>query len=563
MQPIKVSKGELNMDNKAVTCLYRASTLQQVDPKLDLPMQREECRKFAENMGWSVEKEYQELGVSGYKVSEKKRDAIQDIRRDVETGKLKRLLVFMCDRIGRKADETPFVVEWLVSKGVEVWSAMEGQQKIETHTDKLINYIRYWQAEGESEKTSMRVRVKHQQMVEEGIWRGGLTPYGYKTEHRGRIGKKNRPLLDLVKDEKTGHIVDMIFQYVTYKGWGTYRLANLLNEKYPDPSKVWTAQTIRAMISNPIYTGRFRFHEILSPTNEELRYVPDSMFEMAQRAIASRIARKYPIHRVEEGASVQDGQTKTAVYGASLLSGILYCAHCNHKLEGTYHTKQRRNGAYHRPVYRCYNGATNAKHCDGQSTYSAKIIEDAVLMAVREYFDYFHTDVQSIWSVQTQRQMKRKNSNELWHLRKRLETLEDEYEGLNKELVNVAMGRSALSPERLNLVMAENEAKIAKTKREIADCEAEQADAGRKLKHLSQEVEQIKKWAVEFDSFDNDEKKMILAHMIEKITCSKDYEISIHFYIAMEDFQEAIARSKADGYNVVIVEAETPQIVIA
>ena len=35
-------------------------------------------------MGWTIEKEYQELGVSGYKVSEKKRDAIQDIRREVE-----------------------------------------------------------------------------------------------------------------------------------------------------------------------------------------------------------------------------------------------------------------------------------------------------------------------------------------------------------------------------------------------------------------------------------------------------------------------------------------------
>ena len=314
------------MDNKTVTCLYRASTLQQVDPKLDLPMQREECMKFAGHMGWTIEKEYQELGVSGYKVSEKKRDAIQDIRREVEAGHIQRLLVFMCDRIGRKADETPFVVEWLVSKGVEVWSALEGQQKIETHTDKLINYIRYWQAEGESEKTSMRVRVKHQQMVEEGIWRGGLTPYGYRTEHRGRIGKKNRPLMDLIKDEKTGPIVEMIFEFVTFKGWRNYRLANLLNEKYPDPSKVWTAQTIRAMISNPIYTGRFRFNGIVSPVNEELRYVSDSTFEMAQRAIQSRIARRYPTIRADESMSISDGQTKASVYGASLLSGILYCA---------------------------------------------------------------------------------------------------------------------------------------------------------------------------------------------------------------------------------------------
>ena len=68
------------------------------------------------------------------------------------------LLVFMFDRLGRRDDETPFVVEWFVKQGIEVWSAMEGQQRFDTHVDKLLNYIRYWQASGESIKTSLRVK---------------------------------------------------------------------------------------------------------------------------------------------------------------------------------------------------------------------------------------------------------------------------------------------------------------------------------------------------------------------------------------------------------------------
>ena len=32
----------------------------------------------------------------------------------------------------------------------------EGQQRFDSHTDKLTNYIRFWQADGESEKTSIR-----------------------------------------------------------------------------------------------------------------------------------------------------------------------------------------------------------------------------------------------------------------------------------------------------------------------------------------------------------------------------------------------------------------------
>ena len=39
------------------------------------------------------------------------------------------LLVFMFDRIGRIADETPFVVERLVRNGIRVVSVTEGEQK--------------------------------------------------------------------------------------------------------------------------------------------------------------------------------------------------------------------------------------------------------------------------------------------------------------------------------------------------------------------------------------------------------------------------------------------------
>ena len=71
----------------------------------------------------------------------------------------------------------------------------------------------------------------------------------------------------------------------------------------------------------------------------------------------------------------------------------LYCAHCDHKLVGSYCTKQRPTGAYHRPIYRCYNGAVEAKRCNGQSVYSAKKIESAVLeieMCIRDRRGVIH-----------------------------------------------------------------------------------------------------------------------------------------------------------------------------
>ena len=107
------------------------------------------------------------------KVSARDRDAIQEIQRDAVDGKFDILLVFMFDRLGRRDDETPFVVEWFVRNGIEVWSATEGQQRFDTHVDKLMNYICCWQASGESIKTSIRVKTRLSPMTEAGRYTCG------------------------------------------------------------------------------------------------------------------------------------------------------------------------------------------------------------------------------------------------------------------------------------------------------------------------------------------------------------------------------------------------------
>lgn len=138
---------------KRVLCLYRVSTKGQVDPKDDLPMQRRECLEFIKRMpDWIYYDERLEKGVSGYKVSAAKRDVILEIKALAEEKRFDVLLVFMFDRLGRKEDETPFLVQWFIEHGIEVWSTREGQQRLDSRADKLINYIRFWQAGGESEK---------------------------------------------------------------------------------------------------------------------------------------------------------------------------------------------------------------------------------------------------------------------------------------------------------------------------------------------------------------------------------------------------------------------------
>ena len=77
---------------------YRVSTKGQVDHD-DIPMQKIDCRKFAQKQGWRVVKEVAEKGVSGSKVSASKRDAIQQLKEEAANGEFDILLVYMFDRL--------------------------------------------------------------------------------------------------------------------------------------------------------------------------------------------------------------------------------------------------------------------------------------------------------------------------------------------------------------------------------------------------------------------------------------------------------------------------------
>ena len=529
---------------KRVLCLYRVSTKGQVDQNTDdIPMQRRECLAFIDRMeDWVFFDERVEKGVSGYKVSAENRDAILDIRALAEKKKFDVLLVFMFDRLGRREDETPFLVEWFIDHGIEVWSTREGQQKIESRSDKLINYLRFWQAGGESEKTSIRVKAAHSQMTADGIWRGGKVPYGYRLVFKGRVGKKNRQLYDLEIDETQGAIVREVFDLVVHEGYGTLRAANFLNEKYPNPEKVWTAQTVRGMIRNPMYTGRFHMNDTLSEPNEALRLISDETAQFAQYALSQRIPRKYTQQRQAENAAMpEDAPTKTSVYGASLLSGLLYCAHCGKKLVGGYCTKQRKNGAYHRPIYRCYNGNVKAKLCDGQAVYSAAKIESAVLDVVHQYFHSLSRTVDDVWKEQARRQLRSRLESQVKSAKANLERLQQQDARLRQEVMRSLMGESCFEPDMLKEMLSKNKAELADAEARLASLESEKDAEATRIRYLSSQIQQIHDWAGEFDSANNDTKKMILARMIEKITVDRQYNIVIRFFISPESFEESIA----------------------
>ena len=123
----KQADAQIDVTTKRVATLYRVSTKKQVSEQEDIPMQKQACTDFADRQGWVVVKEFLEKGISGFKVSADDRDILQDLMESALRKEFDILLVFMFDRLGRRDDETPFVVEWFVKQGIEIFYRFIGK----------------------------------------------------------------------------------------------------------------------------------------------------------------------------------------------------------------------------------------------------------------------------------------------------------------------------------------------------------------------------------------------------------------------------------------------------
>ena len=300
-----------------VYCLYRVSTNQQLREN-DIPMQRQACREFAATHQWEITKEFYEKGISGFKTPTQDRKVLQQIKKDAELKKFDILLVFMFDRLGRRDSETSFFVEDLAMSGVQIWSVKEGQQRFESHADKLINYIRYWQASGESLKTSERIKTRMSQLTADGIFCGGPCPYGYQLAMTGRKNNRGHNVHNLAVDPIEATIIRKIYDYYIYYGYGSRMIASELAAHgiFNRQGEAFHPSSIKALLNREQLTGIMRRGDSRSAIISELQIIPPEVFQKAQQITTLRKQHQIP----------------QRISGQNLLSGNIFCGHCGGRM---------------------------------------------------------------------------------------------------------------------------------------------------------------------------------------------------------------------------------------
>lgn len=517
-----------------VYCLYRVSTSQQVDHNekddADIPMQRLECHRFAERMGWTIIHEEQEEGISGHKVRAENRDKLQSIKDAARKGKFDILLVFMFDRIGRISDETPFVVEWFVRNGIRVWSCKEGEQRFDTHTDKLTNYIRFWQADGESEKTSIRTSTRMGQIVEEGNFTGGVSPFGYKLERRGRTNKKGHDLYDLVINEDEAPLVRLIFDKYVSEGRGAQSVANLINSMgiKNRSGNNWHPSTIRGIIKNITYIGILRSGESRSQVLPHLQIIDEQTFQAAQEITRQRSSKYEGIRHVPLN-----------VRGRSLLAGNVFCGHCGARLSLSTNGKgrPRSDGTdYVRVRYVCQTKTRKHEPCGGQTGYTLHILDGMIDDMVHEVF----RKVRSLSKSEIIGASHRAKINERKAIVKKAQReylkAEKDLQGLKLEVVKAVNGNSAFPTDFLYGLIQETEQKCAELNAAYAAAQKEVEESETIMQELQVKYTQLIEWSNIYESADTATRKMIVAQLIERVDVFKGYELKIKFTISVEQF---------------------------
>ena len=519
---------------KRVICLYRVSTVGQVDHD-DIPMQRKACREYAAtHPDWEIVDEICEKGVSGYKISTNARDAVVEIKKRAVLHQFDVLLVFMFDRLGRRDDETPFVVQWFVQQGIEVWSTREGEQRFDNHVDKLLNYIRFWQASGESEKTAIRVRTKHSQMAQEGLYRGGLVPYGYRLENLGRTNKKNQPVRDMVVDESEAAIIRQIFNLLANEGYGTNRVAQYLNSrgiKTKRGTTLWRGTSVRAVIENPIYVGMMRFGDEKYGPFEQYRIIDDATYERCLQTVKGRSTRNFGANTV----------VPVRTDSRSLLSGILFCADCGCRLSFNHqhNVRTRADGTsvdYEYETYRCYRKISSKGSCAGQTAFRADILNDAVEEQVRLFLSRIGSIPREHLVTLAAARNEEACSVAYRQAEKEFENIQKQVAALEEQVVKALVGESQLDLSVVNSMLLKHRAKLEGAQQAMEEArtrmEAEKANA----RTATAQIDQLVSWAECYDRAEVETKHMIIARLIDRVEVGKGYKVHIRFKISIEQF---------------------------
>lgn len=227
--------------NVAAYC--RVSTDKE-DQLNSLEVQKEFFQEYARKNNYHLVRLYADEGISGTKI--KKRKEFQRMMADAEHGLFDMVVVKDISRFARNTVDLLESVRRLKTLGIEVqfltanMTNMGGSEFVLTVMGAL--------AQEESANMSKRVKFGKKMNAEKG--RVPNIVYGYD--------KIKGEYFSLLINQEEAAIVRQIFRWYNYEGYGSAKIANMLNDQGYRTKRDcrWTQNAVCGILTNELYTGR-------------------------------------------------------------------------------------------------------------------------------------------------------------------------------------------------------------------------------------------------------------------------------------------------------------------
>jgi site-specific DNA recombinase len=347
----------------------RVSTMLQAE-RATIEAQREHNRDMARKCGELIYDEYYDDGVSGT-LPFGERPEGRRLLEDARAGKFKRVAVFKIDRFGRDSLDMQQAEKMLRECGVTLVSYSESMD-LSTPAGRAMFQMFSTMAELDRNNILQRTTGGRNRCAADGLWTGGVLPFGYDVQYADNLsGSKRRAGRLVLTDRLVPELgitevglVREIFERVRDGSTAT-KETDRLNaagvescRRYPGGNVThvaggWSVQRVVWMLHNPVYRGVHILHTAGGDIQREVpRIVDDDTWHRVQARLASN--RRYSPREADRHY---------------MLAGMVYCGveGCKGAFSGT---RGGREGLYY---YRCTGRSNRKKLGRNETCYSRSI----------------------------------------------------------------------------------------------------------------------------------------------------------------------------------------------
>lgn len=238
------------MDKIKVVGYCRVSTEYQKDEGT-IEIQRQALTEYARDNNLELVAIFEDEGVSG---GLEYRPGLADLYRHLETSpETAGVLIYKLDRLARDIRIQENFIYELGKMGKSLISTKEPDLDSKDPTRILFRQIMGSYAQFEKAMITMRLTAGRINKARKGKHAGGGVALGYQSKDR-----------DLTIDEDRAETIKKIFYLKRYKRLGLRGIARELNARGIKTARggQWHAGTIRYILNNPIYKGRYSYKEI-------------------------------------------------------------------------------------------------------------------------------------------------------------------------------------------------------------------------------------------------------------------------------------------------------------